>query len=228
MIFLETILSSHITFGISRDNPCTDAVPVDELDPLCEAKSAPLDIPEEGISNPDESGIVLFRLPEAGTYTFTTTAMSQRDAEGDGYENALDTCPLDPNQGNPRIKGDGDLDEDGLDAACDPNDDPLAGGLNSDEGEEQVNVGTLQLFYWFSLGGGWQVGGSPIPTANYVSATEADFTIPINFGAAKTFVLGTMPLKTTIQGQYFVTRPDVAGQSWGVFFQVTPVVKVPW
>ena len=101
-------------------------------------------------------------------------------------------------------------------------------GLNPDEGEERVNVGTLQLFYWFSLGGGWQIGGSPIPTANYVRATEADFTVPINFGAAKTFVLGTMPLKTTIQGQYFVTRPDVAGQSWGVFFQVTPVVKVPW
>jgi hypothetical protein len=101
-------------------------------------------------------------------------------------------------------------------------------GLNPDEGEDRVNVGTLQLFYWFSLGGGWQVGGSPIPTANYVSATEADFTVPINFGAAKTFVLGTMPLKTTLQGQYFIARPDVAGPSWGVFLQVTPVVKVPW
>ena len=59
--------------------------------------------------------------------------MSQRDVDGDSYENALDTCPYEPNVGNPRIKGDGDLDEDGLDAACDPNDDPLAEGINSDE-----------------------------------------------------------------------------------------------
>jgi hypothetical protein len=129
--FCTPLRSSNITFGVSRDNPCTDDIPVEELDPLCEAKSAPLDIPEEGISNPDESGIVLFRNPEAGTYTFTTSALSQRDADDDGYENALDTCPFEPNQGNPRVKGDNDLDEDGLQAesGCDPNDDEL----NSDQ-----------------------------------------------------------------------------------------------
>ncbi|MBI3975726.1 MAG: hypothetical protein HY334_04970, partial [Armatimonadetes bacterium] len=44
-------------------------------------------------------------------------------------ENSLDTCPLAPNQGDPRIGGDGDADGDGLDAACDP-DDSVA---NSDE-----------------------------------------------------------------------------------------------
>jgi hypothetical protein len=100
-------------------------------------------------------------------------------------------------------------------------------GLNSDQGEDKVNVGTLQLFYWFGLGGGWQVGGSPVPTANYMAA-RTEFTVPLNLGVAKTFLLGSMPLKTTLQGQYFVTRPDVAGPSWGFFFQVTPVVKVPW
>lgn len=102
-------------------------------------------------------------------------------------------------------------------------------GLNTPEGGgAKANTGTLQLFYWFSMGGGWQVGGSPIPTANYVTATETDFTVPINLGAAKTFILGSMPLKATLQGQYFLTRPEVAGPSWGVFFQITPVVKVPW
>jgi len=100
-------------------------------------------------------------------------------------------------------------------------------GLNSDEGEEKANKGTLQVFYWFSLPKGWQIGGSPIPTANYLSA-ETEFTVPINLGVAKTFLVGKTPLKTTLQGQYFVTRPDVIGPDWGVFFQITPVVKVPW
>lgn len=131
--FCSPLRSSNITFGVSKDNPCTDDIPVEQLDPLCAAKSAPLEIPEEGVSNPDESGIVLFRNPEAGTYTFSTSALGQRDADGDGFENAFDSCPLEPNVGNPRIKGDGDVDEDGLDAACDPNDDPETGGLNSDE-----------------------------------------------------------------------------------------------
>jgi hypothetical protein len=102
-------------------------------------------------------------------------------------------------------------------------------GLNTPEGGgDTANTGTLQLFYWFSLGGGWQIGGSPIPTANYTQASDVDFSIPFNLGIAKTFLLGKTPLKATLQGQYFVTRPDVVGPDWGIFFQITPVVRVPW
>ena len=71
--------------------------------------------------------------PQAGTYTFTTIAVGQRDADGDGYENSLDTCPFDVNEGNPKEANSGDLDGDGLDAACDPNDDSASGGTDSDE-----------------------------------------------------------------------------------------------
>jgi hypothetical protein len=100
-------------------------------------------------------------------------------------------------------------------------------GLNSNPGEEKINKGTLQVFYWFSLGSGWQIGGSPIPTANYAQATT-EFSLPVNLGFAKTFILGKTPVKTTLQGQYFATRPDVVGPDWGFFFQITPVIRVPW
>lgn len=124
-------LDSEITiFGISKDNACTDAG-AETLPPICDAYS--VEIAEEGGTDPDESGIPLFTNPPEGTYTFTLIAAGQPDADGDGYENDLDTCKLVPNVGNPRIQGDGDADNDGLDAACDPNDDPLTGGTNSDE-----------------------------------------------------------------------------------------------
>ena len=100
------------------------------------------------------------------------------------------------------------------------------GGL--DEGEERVNLGTLQIFYWFSIGKGWQIGGSPLESATYVNGQDIDFSLPLNLGIAKTVVLGKMPLKFTVQGQYFVTRPDIVGPSWGIFFQIVPVIKVPW
>jgi hypothetical protein len=74
-----------------------------------------------------------FITPQNGTYTFTTIALGQRDADGDGYENSLDTCPFDVNDGNPKEANSGDLDGDGLDSACDPNDDPATGGTDSDE-----------------------------------------------------------------------------------------------
>jgi hypothetical protein len=101
-------------------------------------------------------------------------------------------------------------------------------GLNPKEGQDAVNVGNIQLFYWFGIGNGWQVGGSPIPTANYATESDLEITFPINLGVAKTFIFGSLPLKATIQAQYFVTKPETFGQSWGIFFQITPVIKVPW
>lgn len=79
-----------------------------------------------------ESGAQSFVNPGDGSSTFTVVALGQRDADADGFENALDTCAQTPNIGSPRVTNDGDLDSDGLDAACDPNDSVL-GGTNSDE-----------------------------------------------------------------------------------------------
>ena len=126
--FCTPLTTSNTTFGVSKDNGCTD-VPGATQDAICEVRSALFETPEEGVSDPDESGVPLFTNPEEGTYTFTLIAAGQRDADGDGYENTLDTCPLVPNVGDPRIKGDGDEDTDGLDAACDPDDN----NINSDE-----------------------------------------------------------------------------------------------
>ena len=80
-----------------------------------------------------EDGTQLFVNPQDGVHTFTTVSFGQRDADNDGFENSLDTCPLDVNEGNPKETLNGDLDNDGIDAACDPNDDPSTGGVNSDE-----------------------------------------------------------------------------------------------
>jgi hypothetical protein len=71
--------------------------------------------------------------PLPGKYDFTTIAVGQRDADGDGFENSMDTCPTIKNMGDPRVPNIGDTDVDGLDAACDPNDDTETGGTNSDE-----------------------------------------------------------------------------------------------
>lgn len=76
-----------------------------------------------------QDGTQLFVNPIKGKYDFVTVAVGQRDADGDGYENSLDTCPLVKNVGDPRIPGDGDADMDGLDAACDLNDNDV----NSDQ-----------------------------------------------------------------------------------------------
>jgi hypothetical protein len=139
-----------VTFGTPESeaetsdgsDPCANNVDDDMLDDLefsrgtGRGEEARINdgCPQAGDTSEADIEYVLYRSPqEEGNYTITTIAFAQPDADGDGYENYLDTCPFDTNVGDPRIKGDGDLDEDGLDAACDPNDDPDAGGLNSDQ-----------------------------------------------------------------------------------------------
>jgi len=69
---------------------------------------------------PNEDGAALRRNPaDWDDYNFVTYARGRPDADGDGIENDLDTCPFDPDwDENPR-HGNGP-DGDGLDSACDP------------------------------------------------------------------------------------------------------------
>ncbi len=68
----------------------------------------------------DESGIAVRTNPaDWGNYPFRTFVRDRPDADGDGIENHLDTCPYDPNWDEHPSDGSGP-DGDGLDSACDP------------------------------------------------------------------------------------------------------------
>jgi len=105
--FCTPLVSKNNTLGISEDNDLTE----DEV----------------------EESVPLFVNPQNGKYTFSIFTVGLRDGDGDTYENFLDTCPYVANAGDPRITGGGDGDLDGLDTACDPNDDYLNAGTNTDE-----------------------------------------------------------------------------------------------
>ena len=128
--FCTPLRAINTSFGVSRDNGCTDSA-AETLDAICEVRSVIPEIvtEEQGGTDPDEGGFPLLTNPAEGDYNFTFVSAGQRDADGDGIENSLDTCAFAVNQGDPRIAGDGDEDNDGLDAACDPDDD----NINSDE-----------------------------------------------------------------------------------------------
>lgn len=119
-------------------DPCANIVDDDRLDDLDFSRAAGRGeeartndgCPQVGDTSEADIEYVLYRNPsEEGTYPITTIIAGLADADGDGLENLLDTCPFDPNLGDPRIRGDGDLDGDGLDAACDPDDNEV----NSDQ-----------------------------------------------------------------------------------------------
>jgi hypothetical protein len=92
--FCTPLVSDTTTFGLSEDNP------------------------ETGES---EAGYEVRRNPHyGGDYTFRWYAESMPDADGDGIENYMDTCPFDVNlDPSPKLP-EGDPDNDGIDSACDP------------------------------------------------------------------------------------------------------------
>ena len=93
------------------------------------------DIGDACDKNPSEpDGLLDLSMgPQAGDYKFTVFTVAQRDADNDGIQNSMDTCPYVPNKGDSTKLNDGDADGDGIDAACDPNDDPISRGTNTDQ-----------------------------------------------------------------------------------------------
>jgi len=83
----------------------------------------------DGTITPVAGGTPFMTNPTtAGDYTCKSWGVNRLDADGDGLENYIDTCPYDVNSGV-------DTDKDGIDAACDPNDD-----VNENSGDYDNDV----------------------------------------------------------------------------------------
>jgi hypothetical protein len=100
--FCTPLKTVGVSYGVTKDNPNTPA---------------------------NEGGIPVRTLPDAGTVIpGVAYAASQRDADGDGFENSLDSCPLNPDTvWNPHLPPQGDSDQfsgtpypDGIPDTCDP------------------------------------------------------------------------------------------------------------
>jgi hypothetical protein len=118
-------------FGTSRINPCNGVT-----SPPCNTPS--------GINDPTvggSSGLVRYTNPSSmGTYLWMNFHQSQRDADGDGYENALDTCPLTVNTESPHMTNGADADM--IDPVCDPT--PAADtGSGNHDGDVAANGAAL-------------------------------------------------------------------------------------
>jgi hypothetical protein len=87
----------------------------------------------------------------------------------------------------------------------------------------------LQLWYWFNVGGGYQVGGSPIVTYDWAEDdSDEAWTVPVNLGVAKTIMVGKTPVKLSLEAIYYIEQPDSFGPHWGLQLTVAPVIPNPF
>ena len=110
----------------------------------------------------------------------------------------------------------------------------VVGGLLSHQwdvggsGKGSINTTTLNYFYSFPLGGGWQFASAPAATYNHDGASGNKLTIPIGVGISKTMVLGGRPWTFHLQYWNNVERPDAFAAQHTIRFTVLPVISAPW
>lgn len=88
-----------------------------------------------------------------------------------------------------------------------------------------TNETTLDLFFAYSLGNGWQIESNPTILYDWEAVSGNEWTVPIGGGASRTIMLGRVPMKLGFQLQYFVVSPDRFGPEWLLRFSFTPVLS---
>ena len=94
-------------------------------------------------------------------------------------------------------------------------------GGTSGRGGTRYNTFLAQLFANYNFGGGWYVGSAPIVTANWLTAGDKAWTLPIGAHVGKVVKIGgKLPVNLLLGVYYNALRPEY-GSNWQLRTQVT-------
>jgi len=83
-----------------------------------------------------------------------------------------------------------------------------------------VNSLLIQPFINYNLPHGWYLATSPIITANWLTASDDRWTLPIGGGVGKIVRLGELPTNFQLHEFDSVVTPHQGGADWQLRFQV--------
>ncbi len=97
---------------------------------------------------------------------------------------------------------------------------------------DDVQFSWLQVIYMWNLGGGWQLGGKPVVTADWEKDADDRWNVPIGLGVYRALRLGKLPVKIGLEAQYSPIHEDTMGKRWNFVLSIDPVIKPlidwPW
>jgi len=93
-----------------------------------------------------------------------------------------------------------------------------------DKGTPDTSQTTLQGYFSYDLGNGWQLISNPVVTYDWEGDSGNKLNLPLGGGFAKTFKIKNMPLRLTAEAQYFVASTDRFGPDWLYMFGLSSII----
>jgi hypothetical protein len=94
--------------------------------------------------------------------------------------------------------------------------------------DEDFSTTTIEYFYAYELGGGWQIAAAPVIEADWEADSANTWSVPIGIGIAKTTKFGSTPWDFALEAHYYVEQPDSFGPEFLLVFTITPVITNPF
>lgn len=95
-------------------------------------------------------------------------------------------------------------------------------------GEGEIDLTTINYFYGFQLGKGWQLAAGPTISYDHTRESGDRWTVPAGIGLSKTQVIGGRPWKFQLQYWNYVEAPDAFAPEHQLRLSINPVVAAPW
>ncbi|MEP2783495.1 MAG: hypothetical protein ABJO67_16695 [Pseudoruegeria sp.] len=93
---------------------------------------------------------------------------------------------------------------------------------------ENTSLTSLQYFFFYGLGDGWQIGTGPTIKYNWDAQSGQEWTVPVQLAIAKTSAIGSRLIKLNFSVERNVIQPDAFSEDWTATFTFSPVVSNPF
>jgi len=95
-------------------------------------------------------------------------------------------------------------------------------------GSGKINNTTLNYFYAFGIGNGWQISAAPTISYNHEATSGNRLNLPLGIGLSRTMLIGERPWTFQLQYWNHIERPDTFGVEHSIRLSILPVVSAPW
>ena len=93
-----------------------------------------------------------------------------------------------------------------------------------DSGRSGVNSLNAQYFWFYQLPNLWQIGAAPNITADWDADSNNRWTVPLGIGVNKTFKIGPLPIRLSLELHKTVVQPDSYGEDWNFRIAFIPII----